>query len=55
MHEAERNDGENGPKETETHGNAPRRASVLGIAVALLVLGLFLFLHLSGAVGPSAH
>jgi hypothetical protein len=44
------NDADRGP------GGAPARwVVVIGIAVAVAVLGLIIFLHLSGAIGPGIH
>jgi hypothetical protein len=36
-------------------GGTPRWITVLGVAVAVLVVLMFVFLHLSGAVGPGVH
>jgi hypothetical protein len=35
--------------------NRQRWLTVLGVVVVLAVLAMFVFLHLSGAVGPGAH
>ncbi len=41
------------------HGGAakstPRWVFVLGIIVAIALLGLMIFLHLNGTLGPGAH
>jgi hypothetical protein len=55
MSETERDERQMSAPEPEAHREAPRRVSALGIAIALLVVALFVFLHLSGAVGPGAH
>jgi hypothetical protein len=38
-----------------TAGGAPRWVVVLGIVLAIALLGLIIFLHLSGAIGPGIH
>jgi len=39
----------------ETGGRTRRWPVILGIVVAVAVLGLIVFLHLSGAIGPRPH
>ena len=39
----------------EAAGSRPRWVLVVGIAVALALLGLMVFLHLNGTIGPGVH
>jgi hypothetical protein len=39
----------------EAAGSKPRWVLVLGIVVALALLGLMVFLHLNGTIGPGVH
>jgi hypothetical protein len=48
------NDADHGPGGAPAGGPA-RWVVVIGIAVAVAVLGLIIFLHLSGAIGPGIH
>jgi len=43
-----------GPDREATSG-PPRWVVVVGIVIAVVLLGLIAFLHLSGAIGPGAH
>jgi len=43
-----------GPEQSEPSGT-PRWVVVVGIAFAIALLGLIVFLHLSGAIGPGSH
>jgi hypothetical protein len=43
-----------GPDQEPTSG-APRWVVVVGIVIAVVLLGLIVFLHLSGAIGPGTH
>jgi hypothetical protein len=43
-----------GPDRGTTSGPA-RWKVVVGIVIAVALLGLIVFLHLSGAIGPGAH
>jgi hypothetical protein len=36
-------------------GGPPRWVVIIGIVAAVAVLGLIIFLHLSGAIGPGIH
>ena len=47
------NDADHGPGAPA--GGPARWVVVIGIAVAVAVLGLIIFLHLSGAIGPGIH
>ena len=38
-----------------TDGGGPRWVVVLGIVLAVALVGLIIFLHLSGAIGPGIH
>jgi hypothetical protein len=38
-----------------TAGGGPRWGVVLGIVLAVALVGLIIFLHLSGAIGPGIH
>jgi hypothetical protein len=49
-----RDTGGPGPERRSADG-PPRWITVLGVAVAVLVVLMFVFLHLSGAVGPGVH
>jgi hypothetical protein len=43
-----------GPDHEPTSGTT-RWVVVVGIVIAVAVLGLIVFLHLSGTIGPGAH
>jgi hypothetical protein len=43
-----------GPDREATSGT-PRWVVIVGIVIAVVLLGLIVFLHLSGAIGPGAH
>jgi hypothetical protein len=43
-----------GPDREATSGT-PRWMVIVGIVIAVVLLGLIVFLHLSGAIGPGAH
>ena len=40
---------------SERDERTPRWKTVLGILIALIVIGLIAYLHLAGIVGPGAH
>jgi hypothetical protein len=44
-----------GPDRGTPGGGSPRWVIVLGIVLAIAVLGLIAFLHVSGAIGPGLH
>ncbi len=43
-----------GPDHEPTSGT-PRWVVVVGIVIAVALLGLIVFLHVSGAIGPGTH
>jgi hypothetical protein len=44
------------PSRDAEHGGGPKRwIAIIGILVAAALLGLMVFLHLSGAIGPGLH
>jgi hypothetical protein len=43
-----------GPDHRATSGT-PRWVVIVGIVIAVALLALIVFLHLSGAIGPGAH
>jgi len=43
-----------GPEQDASRGT-PAWVVVVGIALAIALLGLIVFLHLSGAIGPGIH
>ena len=48
--------GKNGDQGPEgSPGGTPRWMVVLGITIAIALLALIVFLHLTGAIGPGAH
>jgi hypothetical protein len=52
-HSPETGDGR-GPDHGATRGT-PRWLVVVGIVIAVALLGLIVFLHLSGVIGPGVH
>jgi hypothetical protein len=44
------------PDRDAEHSGGPKRwATIIGILIAATLLGLIVFLHLSGAIGPGLH
>jgi len=48
------NDADHGPVSAPA-GGPPRWVVIIGIVAAVAILGLIIFLHLSGAIGPGTH
>jgi len=48
------NDADRGPA-GEPAGGTPRWVVVVGILITVALVGLIVFLHLSGAIGPGIH
>lgn len=51
----DRADDPGSPPDPGTESGPRRWVVVLGIVLAIAVLGLIVFLHLSGAIGPGTH
>ncbi len=54
-HSPETGDNAGRGRDREATSGTPRWIVIVGIVIAVVLLGLIVFLHLSGAIGPRAH